>query len=388
MSLVTPSKATPSQFVRLALILLTSLALAFTATAEPGKDSATKTAADPLKLQSAGQLTFGPDDVLFVADSVGTAVYAIQLKDTDKPSDEELPGIADVDEKVAGLLGTTPRDVLIQDIAVHPTSKNIYLSVSRGRGDDATPVILRVDGKGEFAVVELEGAAHTKAMIANAPAEDAKTRRGRPMRALTITDIAYSDGNLYVAGLSNEEFASNLRQIPYPFTGAMNATSVEIYHGAHGKYETHAPISTLMPYEIEGEAHLLAAYTCTPLVTFPVGKLEDGAHVKGTTIAELGFGNRPLDMISFNKKGEPYILVLNSSRGGMKIAPDDVAKAKALREDVDITRDNPTAGVPYVTLPMGGVLRVDTFDDENLVVLRRDVSSGSLQLRLWKTEWI
>ena len=377
-----------SQATRFALVLFASLGLALVAGADPGKESTTTTATEPIQLESAGQLAFGPEDVLFVADSVGTAVYAVHLQDTAEPSEEELPRIEDVDEKVASLLGTTPRDVLIQDIAVHPKSKNIYLSVSRGRGDDATPVILKVDGLGGFAVVELEGAAYSKAMIGNAPDEEAKTRWGGSKRALTITDIAYSDGHLYVAGLSNEEFASNLRQIPYPFTGEMSATSVEIYHGAHGKFETHAPISTLMPYEIEGEAHLLAAYTCTPLVTFPVGKLEDGAHLKGTTIAELGFGNRPLDMISFTKQGEPYILVLNSSRGGMKIDPDDVAKAKALSTEIDITRDEPTAGVPYVTLPMGGVLRADTFDDENLIVLRRDVASGSLQLRLWKTEWI
>ena len=377
-----------SSTARHVLMLVAILGIALGAWAEPGKESTTTSAAEPLKLQSAGQLAFGPDEVLFVADAKGTAVYAVHLADSDKPSAEELPTIDDVDEKAASLLGTTARDVLIQDIAVHPRSRNIYLSVSRGRGDEAQPVILKIDRQGSFSVVELEGASYSKAMIDNAPAEDAKTRWGRPMRALTITDIAYSDGSLYVAGLSNEEFASNLRKIPYPFTGEMSATSVEIYHGAHGKYETHAPISTLMPYEIEGEAHLLAAYTCTPLVTFPIGKLEDGAHLKGTTIAELGFGNRPLDMISFTKKGEPYILVLNSNRGGMKIDPDDVAKAEALDSETEITRDKPTAGVPYVTLPMAGVLRADTFDDENLIVLLRSLSTGSLQLRLWKTERI
>ena len=37
---------------------------------------------------------------------------------------------------------------------------------------------------------------------------------------------------------------------------------------------------------------------------------------------------------------------------------------------------------------MAGVLRADNWDDENLVVLRRDLDTGSLQLRLWKTAWI
>ena len=53
-----------------------------------------------------------------------------------------------------------------------------------------------------------------------------------------------------------------------------------------------------------------------------------------------------------------------------------------------ITRETPTAGVPYLTVPMGGILRADNYDDGHLVVLRRDVTTGSLQLRLWSTEWI
>ena len=37
----------------------------------------------------------------------------------------------------------------------------------------------------------------------------------------------------------------------------------------------------------------------------------------GTTIAELGAGNRPMDMIVYTKGGADYILMNNSSRGVM-----------------------------------------------------------------------
>ncbi len=168
----------------------------------------------------------------------------------------------------------------------------------------------------------------------------------------------------------------------------MSGTSVEVFHGAHGKYETHAPIRTFMPYELEGKAHLLASYTCTPLVTFPIDQLEDGAHVKGSTIAELGFGNTPLDMIQFDKAGEPYVLILNSRRGGMRIKASDIEAAKPITDDKHITFDTPFAGVPYRTVPMGGVVRADNYDAENLVVLHRDLATGGLQLRLWSTQWI
>ena len=339
--------------------------------------------------ESIGQLTFGPDDVLFVADSTGTAVYAIDLADRDEPSGEPLESIDDVDEKVGALLGTTARDIRINDIAVHPKSRNVYLSVSRGQGEATEPVLVKATAAGKLSVVELGKASYTKAMVNNAPDADAKDRRGRSLRAMTITDIAYSDGYLYVAGLSNEEFASNLRKISYPFKGEMKASSVEIYHGAHNKYETHAPITTFMPYEIEGEPHLLAAYTCTPLVTFPMDDLADGKHVKGKTIAELGFGNRPMDMIQFDRQGVPYILVINSSRGAMKIKTSDIDKAEAMSPDnTKIGRDKPTAGVPYVTLPMAGVLRADNYNDDNLVVLRRDLDRGGLQLGLFSKRWL
>ena len=46
------------------------------------------------------------------------------------------------------------------------------------------------------------------------------------------------------------------------------------------------------------------------------------------------------------------------------------------------------AGVPYLSLPMAGVLRADNYDDKNLIVLQRDVNSGGMLLRLWSTEWL
>ncbi len=38
----------------------------------------------------------------------------------------------------------------------------------------------------------------------------------------TITDMEYVNGNVIVAGLSNEEWASALRSIPFPFNGAVS----------------------------------------------------------------------------------------------------------------------------------------------------------------------
>ena len=55
-----------------------------------------------------------------------------------------------IDDKIADSLGTTADDILINDMAVNPASGTVYLSVSRGRGPDAIPVIVQVDSDGEI----------------------------------------------------------------------------------------------------------------------------------------------------------------------------------------------------------------------------------------------
>ena len=40
----------------------------------------------------------------------------------------------------------------------------------------------------------------------------------QPMNVLAIMDIEYFKGEVFVSGISNEEFASTLRRLPYPFT--------------------------------------------------------------------------------------------------------------------------------------------------------------------------
>jgi len=84
---------------------------------------------------------------------------------------------------------------------VNPVSKNIYMSVSRGRGPDATAVILRVDAAGKISEVPLDNIAHSSVKFVDPPAA---STNGRQVE--TVTAIAYIDGNVVVAGLSNEEF--------------------------------------------------------------------------------------------------------------------------------------------------------------------------------------
>jgi hypothetical protein len=324
---------------------------------------------------SAGPLAFGPEGILFVGDPMGAQLFALSTGDTKAAKNPAPVNIDGLHDKIAALLGATPDQILVNDMVVNPASKHVYLSVSRGRGPDAAAVILKLNAAGKLSELSLDRIAHAKVALPNAPAADAKDRRGRSLRVEAITDLAYLDGKVIVAGLSNEEFASNLRAIPFPFQNAGTATSVEIYHGSHGRFETNAPVRTFTSYEISAKPHILAAYTCTPLVRFPLSDLKPGAKVQGVTIAELGNQNRPLDMIIYKKGGADYILMNNSSRGVMKMSAANLDKYAA------ITTKTQKEGVPYETLAeWKGVEQLDRYDTANAVMLIRS-EGDTLQIK-------
>ena len=118
-----------------------------------------------VELESAGQLAFGPDGILFVADNLAGAIVALNTGDTQAVSSAGKIDIASVHEKIAALLGTAADQIAINDLAVNPISKRAYLSVSRGRGPDATAVIVTVDGSGNVAEFGLDKVAQGSALV-------------------------------------------------------------------------------------------------------------------------------------------------------------------------------------------------------------------------------
>lgn len=322
-----------------------------------------------LELGSAGPLAFGPSGILFVGDSATASLIAIDTGDTKANKGADAIELKGINQKLAAALGTTPDQITIADLAVNPVSRNIYFSITR----EKAPLLIKLSTGGKLEPLNLESISHARVSLPDAPA-DVKDSRGNSKRMETITDLGYVDGRVFIAGLSNEEFSSSLRSIPYPFTGATKGASIEIFHGAHGRFETNAPVRTFTSYMVANKPHLLAAYTCTPLVTIPVSELTPGNKVKGKTIAELGNRNRPLDMIVYTKDGKDYILMANSSRGVMKLP---AAKLEAYEA---ITAPTEKQGVPYETLAdLKGVQQLDRYDDKHAVMLM--VEGGSMDLR-------
>lgn len=333
-------------------------------------DSLTKGTPDA---KSLGALAFGPEGILFVGDARGAAIFAIDTGDRPASPSTGTLKIEGIDEKIGSLLGTTPKEIQVNDVAVNPLSGNAYLSVARGKAPDSPSVLLRVDRTGKLDEVVLKDVKFAKAEL---PKASDKRRQE------AITQIQYVKGQVIVAGLANEEFASRLRVIPFPFEKADEGAGIRIFHGAHGKYEggkneTAAPIRTFVPYDIAGHTYILAAYTCTPLVKIPLAELKPGAKVQGVTVAELGNRNRPLDMIVYQKDGKDYLLMANSSRGIMKVTTDNVDKIAGITEPV---RGGGKAGLPYETIEAWkGVEHLAKADKAQALLVVR-TPTGSLNL--------
>jgi hypothetical protein len=332
--------------------------VAGTLSAAPLTDSLTKGTPE---LKSAGAMTFGPEGILFVADPTAGAIFAIETGDAKAEAKEiKVEGLKD---KLASLLGTEAKALLVNDLAVNPQSGTAYLSVSRGTGPDAKPAIVRVGSKGTPELFDLKDVKFASVKLPNTG------------RTNAITDLAFGDGKVVVAGMSSEEFASTLRVVAFPFKEADKGTGVEIYHGAHGKFETASPVRTLTLYDVKGETNVLGAYQCTPLVRFPISDLKPGQKVKGTTIAELGNRNQPLDMVVYEKGGKNYILIANSSRGVMKVTTDNIATQEGI-----LKRVAGTEGLKYDTIDsLKNVKQLDRLSKTQALILTEAPSGMSLE---------
>jgi hypothetical protein len=326
------------------------------------------------EIKSISALTFGPEGIMMIGDSKSATVFAIDTKEAAPATQAPAVEVKNIDQKIAALLGTEVQNMTIQDIAVNPVSKSVYCAVQHS---DGTPVLLKIEGD-KIVPVSLKNVPFASLALNDAPAEDAKDQRGNPVRVSSISDIGFADGKVLVSGLAGKEFNSTFRSIPFPFTNKQDQASLEIYHAAHGKYETLSPIRTFTTATISGKKYIVASYTCTPLVLFPMDELKSGMHVKGRTVAEMGSGNSPIDMVTLTKGGESYLMMANSSRPVFKVKYKNIETYQGSLTS-HVAESFATAGVDFVSLPVTNVIQMDKLDDSRMILLQRR-SNGNLDL--------
>jgi hypothetical protein len=338
--------------------------------------------ADAGPLRAAGPLLFPDADTLVVADWRAQELHAFKLPPVASASARPF-NLRDVAGPIAAALHVRPEQIRFEDLAFRPGAETAWLALSVERaGALPAPAIVSIDSNGKVAVIHVDALAQTSAKIGNPPAADKRLWRDIPEATLTVTDLAFHDGKLYVAGLGNADFASTLRIYHFPFDDTTTSTSVEMYHPVHDQLETRAPIRKMAVVTLDGEPSLVAAYTCTPLVVIPLKALMDGAHVKGTTIAELGWGSAPVDMVAFDAGEEPQLLLANSAKSADLMPVSAIAAAArqpSLSTPIQVPA-SPLMGLKSTYLPLTGLAQMSMQDAQFIGALRRQPATGAMQL--------
>jgi hypothetical protein len=340
-------------------------------------------------VQSISRIGFGPADTIFVADWKGAKIHAFQLDPAEADQGKQF-NVMDLGAVLAKVVGEAEPD--IEDMALRPGTNEAYVAVSVGAAKTPAIVVVTPDGAGR--ALDLRSAKSSETTLEMAPDGSLEFWDHIPERSFTVTDMKWRDGKLYVAGLSNQDFASSLRVIPYPFQGKSTIASVEIYHASHDEIETRAPIRAMTFADLDGKPYLIAAYTCTPVVTIPLDALTDGAHVRGKTIGELGSRNTPSRMLSYTiagagdrkdsgaAKATSYIMLTNVHRGADVIP---LSSVEAANNGPGLTTHVARGGQPPEAIrsmksEYASALSIDNQDDRFFIVLRRDLKTGHAQL--------
>ena len=330
-------------------------------------------------VKSIARLAAGPDGTLFVADWKAAEVHAVKLPAASHPATGAAFNILDLEQLLSAQIGGARPTV--EDMVVRPGTGEVYVAVSYGA--EKTPALIVVTSDRKAHRLDLKSLPSSSVALRDAPTTSARFWKQTPERSYTVTDLKWHDGELFVAGLSNGNFASTLRRIHYPFDAKQSITSIEIFHGGHNLVETRAPIRAMSFANLGGKPYLVAAYTCTPLVIIPLDELKDGAHVRGKTVAELGYGNTPADLIAYSMTtqggSKDFLMLVNYNRVSNVIP---VAELDAARIRPGIEKQVPfgqVTGVNVMEAPLAGAMRLDNLDDKSFIMVRRELQHDALQ---------
>lgn len=323
-------------------------------------------------IKSIDVISFGPQGLLLIGDGTAGQVVGVMTKDTTKQP--TLPAkLAGIGAQVAARVGAAADGIEIVDLAANPASGKAYLAIRKL--DDKSSLIVTISGEGKIDLFPLEDVDYvTLKLPSSAAAPIGK-----------ITDVAWADDRVVAAGTAKEEFASKIFTIPTPLDHEAQAkiASAETYHVSHHKWETKAPMSVLLPIREAEKSYVVGAFACTPVVKYPLDAVEEGAKVKGISMLEIGSGNRPLDMIAYEKDGKEYILTntfrMHHDRKPMGPSPYWAARfERSILDETENVNEKAPIKIPgkdpaekvIMIDALNGVTQMDKLDDTQLVVLR------------------
>jgi hypothetical protein len=180
-------------------------------------------------IRSISRLAAGPENVLFVADWKTARVHAITLPQAAQKPPGTAFNILDLEGLLSKRVGGAR--ITVEDMVVRPGTAEVYVAVSYGAA--RTPALIVVTSDHQARRINLKAAKSTSILLRDAPTTNYAFWKETPERSFTVTDMKWRAGELFIAGLSNQQFASTLRRVRYPFDSRQSVTSVEIYHTGH-----------------------------------------------------------------------------------------------------------------------------------------------------------
>ena len=134
-----------------------------------GGIATTAQAESSAKLRFAGALEFSDAGTLFVGDNYAGTIYAFDLTAATAPAQVKPVNIGDIDIKIADALGVPKTALAINDMAVHPVSAEIYISVSRIGNFESAPAIVRIAQDASIELLDLSELAFQKQPLTHYP---------------------------------------------------------------------------------------------------------------------------------------------------------------------------------------------------------------------------
>jgi hypothetical protein len=246
------------------------------------------------KIKTIESIAFGPNGLLLIGG--GAQIVAIETGDT-TPSTWSVTELANIDQLLAGKLGLDAKDIEVRKLAVNPASRKAYVAVQSLKTKDNA--ILTIDGAGKIAEFPLDNVKYSSYALATPKASITK-----------VTDIAWADGKIVAATQATDKFASRVFTInPAAKDGSPKQISTKTFHVGHNRWETQAPLRVLMSYMEQGKSSVVGSFTCTPIVRYELEDAKDDDQITGRSVVELGHGNTPLDMFTYERDGKKFILI-------------------------------------------------------------------------------
>ena len=131
----------------------------------------------PPSIRSAGPLAFGEGGVLFIVDSIGSAIYAVDTSDVKRMETPASDCGVEIDKRIESIFNVSTEHILINNMAVNPLSGNAYVSVSILREKRIVPAVVRVAPSGRVTSVPLSEAVLVKT-VRRRPGQRAETASG------------------------------------------------------------------------------------------------------------------------------------------------------------------------------------------------------------------